>query len=111
MGERDFGTQPLDGLMEMWGLSNHDLVEASPEQLTHKQVQRARNGRQLTLKMMMKVTRAFNIAIWHRLDDGQKERFDEYGHKALFNYTKGHALLASQANERLAEELRGTAGD
>lgn len=52
MGERDFGTQPLDGLMEMWGLSNHDLVAASPEQLTHKQVQRARTGRQLTLSTL-----------------------------------------------------------
>ena len=55
MGERDMGTQPLDGLMEAWGLTNHDLVETSPEQLTHKQVRRARTGRLLTLKMMMKV--------------------------------------------------------
>ena len=53
MGERDLGTQPFDLLMEAWGLSNTDLVNTSPEQLTHKQVRRARSGRQLTLKMMM----------------------------------------------------------
>ena len=46
MGERDLGTQPFDALMEAWGLSNTDLVETSPEQLTHKQVRRARTGRQ-----------------------------------------------------------------
>ena len=69
MEENDLGPQPLDQLIEEWGLSNHQIVEVSTEQLTHKQVQRARNGRRLTLKMMMKVTRAFNVTIWHGLND------------------------------------------
>lgn len=47
---RNHGEQPLDELMKRWHLTNHDLVEISPEQLTHKQVQKARQGRQLTLK-------------------------------------------------------------
>ena len=36
---RNHGEQPLDELMKRWHLTNHDLVEISPEQLTHKQVQ------------------------------------------------------------------------
>ncbi|MCW1924076.1 hypothetical protein OKA05_16025 [Luteolibacter arcticus] len=87
--EREFGTQPLVAVMERWHLENHDLVEASPEQLTHKQVQRARSGRKLTLKMMMKMARSLNIAIWNRLKTAEKEKFVEYLHKDIFSYSKG----------------------
>lgn len=80
--------QPIDAIMHKWNLENHDLVKVSLEQLTHKQVQKARSGRQLTLKLMMKVARALNVAIWQRLDAEQKERFVEYNHKHLFNYAK-----------------------
>ena len=93
--------------MEAWGLRNHDLVERSPEQLTHKQVGRARKGRKLTLKMMMKVCRTFNVAIWHRLNDEQKEAFVEYGHKDLFNYAKGHEEGAGDPNAELAALIKG----
>ena len=102
MSELDHGVQPLDGLMEKWGLGNHDLVEVSTEQLTHKQVQKARKGREMTLKMKMKVTRAFNVAIWGKLDKEQKEQFVEYGHKQLFAYTKGYDANAVDANDALA---------
>ncbi len=87
--EREHGPQPLIAVMERWRLENHDLVEASPEQLTHKQMQRARSGRRLTLKMMMKVARSLNIAIWNRLNDAQKEKLVEYLHKDIFSYSKG----------------------
>lgn len=87
---REHGPQPLDELMEKWKLTNHQLVETSTEQLNHKQVQKARKGRQLTLTMMQKVCRAFNIAIWHRLNKAQKETYFEYTHRHLFNYAKGH---------------------
>lgn len=60
--ERDLGVQPLDGLLEELGLSNRDLVAASTEQLTHKQVQRARKGRRLTRNMQQKVRNAFLAA-------------------------------------------------
>ncbi len=110
MSERERGTQPLDGLMEGWGLGNHDLVEASPEQLTHKQVRRARAGRILTLKMMMKVNRAFNIAIWNRLNDEQREVFVEYGHRHLFNYAKGHEAGGVDPNAELARVIRESPG-
>ena len=48
--ERDLGLQPLDKMMNEWAIDNHQLVEVSTEQLTHKQVQKARKGRRLTLK-------------------------------------------------------------
>jgi hypothetical protein len=99
--EREFGPQPLIALMESWRLENHDLVDASPEQLTHKQVQRARNGRRLTLKMMMKLARSLNIAIWNRLKDAEKEQFVEYLHKDLFNYSKGYDPAKADPNQVL----------
>ena len=99
--ERNHGDQPLLLLMQQWGLDNHDLVTASIEQLTHKQVQRARQGRQLTLKMMQKVTRSLNVAIWSRLSAAQKEEFMEYMHKHLFNYAKGYDPVWQDPNDEL----------
>jgi hypothetical protein len=87
--ERDLGPQPLLLLLESWGLSNHDLVVASPEQLTHKQVQRACHGRKLTLKMKQKLARTLNFAIWGRLANDEREGFLEYFPRHLFNYSKG----------------------
>lgn len=87
--------------MEQWKLTNHELVEASPEQLNHKQVQKARKGRQLTLTMMQKVMRAFNIAIWNRLTKEQKEAYFEYGHKHLFSYAKGYDAAWVDPNDAL----------
>lgn len=99
--ERDFGPQPLSAILERWGIENHDLVEASPEQLTHKQVQRARSGRQLTLKMMMKVARALNLAVLTRLKEEQRGQFVSYLHKDLFSYAKGFDPEKEDANSPL----------
>ena len=103
--DRDLGAQPLDQMMEDWGLENHDIVAVSTEQLTHKQVQKARKGRRLTLKMMQKVTRAFNVAIWHRLNKEQKEAYYEYMHRDLFNYAKGFQENWEDPNQGLMAEL------
>jgi hypothetical protein len=105
-GERDHGVQPMDRLMEEWGFTNHDLVEASPEQLNHKQVQKARKGRQLTLHSMQKVTRALNIAIWNCLNKDQKESFFEYHHHWLFDYAKGYQTDRVDPNDALKESIR-----
>lgn len=102
---RDLGEQPLSSMMDAWKLTNHDMVEVSTEQLTHKQVQKARNGRRLTLKMMQKVTRAFNVAIWHQLNDKQKEAYYEYLHRDLFNYAKGFDSAWVDPNTNLQGEL------
>ncbi len=98
---RDHGTQPLDALMERWKVTNHQLVEASPEQLNHKQVQKARKGRQLTLTMMQKVARSLNIAVWTRMTKEDKEAYFEYLHKHLFNYAKGYDPNWVDPNEAL----------
>ena len=59
---REFGTQPIDGLLNELAISNHDLVLASTEQLTHKMVGKARRGRWLSNKVRQKVLRAINKA-------------------------------------------------
>lgn len=109
MEERDLGTQPLDAMMDAWGIGNNDMVDVSTEQLTHKQIQRARSGRRLTLKMMQKVNRAFNVTIWFKLSDEQKEAYFEYMHKHLFNYAKGYDAAFVDTNEpiRLAVTSAG----
>ncbi|WP_338289888.1 hypothetical protein [Luteolibacter sp. LG18] len=101
---RDHGTQPLDRLMERWKLGNHDLVDASTEQLNHKQVQKARKGRQLTLHLMQKVARALNVAVWNRLPKEQKEVYFEYLHRHLFDYAKGYDAAWQDPNEALMPE-------
>lgn len=104
--ERDLGVQPLDRMMDEWGMGNHDMVEVSTEQLTHKQVQKARKGRRLTLKMMQKVTRAFNVTIWFRLNDEQKEAYYEYMHRDLFNYAKGYDSDWVDPNKDIQAQLQ-----
>ncbi len=103
--ERDLGPQPLAALQERWGLTNHQLVEASPEQLTHKQVQRAASGRRLTLKMKQKLARTVNFAIWGRLTNEEREKFEEYFPKHLFNYDKGYQESAPDINESHLQNL------
>jgi hypothetical protein len=98
---RDHGAQPLDEMMTRWGLMNHDLVDASVEQLNHKQVQKARKGRQLTLHLMQKLTRALNDAVVSRLPKEERPNFTPYLHKHLFNYAKGYDAAWADPNEAL----------
>ena len=101
---RDHNTQPLDALMTRWALSNHDLVEAAAHcfaQLNHKQVQKGRKGRQLTLKMMQKVTAGLNDAIFLSLSKDKRETFEPYMHRQLFNYAKGYNPDWQDPNEHL----------
>lgn len=103
--ERDLGPQPLQAIMQRWHLTNHQLVEDSPEQLNHKQIQRAQTGRRLTLHMMMKLARSLNIAIWNRLSNANKEIFVEYLHKDIFNYAKDYNPDKPDPNEDLIRSL------
>ena len=58
----DAGVQPLDAIMAERGIKNHDLVAALPPgSLTHKQVQKARNGRRINPKIQDKVVGALNL--------------------------------------------------
>ena len=83
---RDHGPQPLDGLMARWNVTNHELVEVSEEQLNHKQVQKARKGRQLTLHLMQKLMRALNETVLAKLPKEEREKFTPYLHKHLHSY-------------------------
>jgi hypothetical protein len=58
----NLGVQPLDAVMEEQGLKNHDLVAASTEGLTHKQVQKGRKGRRLTRNIQDKIVAALSVA-------------------------------------------------
>jgi hypothetical protein len=72
----DLGMQPLDALMAKHGLSNHALVAASTEQLSHKMVQKARKGRRLTIRAKAKVLSALHNALPEQ----------KFAHRDLFNY-------------------------
>jgi hypothetical protein len=98
---RDHGPQPLDDLLVRWNITNHELVEVSDEQLNHKQVQKARKGRQLTLHLMQKLMRALNAAVLAKLPKDQKANFVPYLHKHLFNYAKGHDPAREDPNQAL----------
>ena len=57
----DVGVQPLDAIMTEKGIKNHDLVAAvAPGFINHKQVQKARKGRRLTVHMQEKIVEALN---------------------------------------------------
>jgi hypothetical protein len=102
---RDLGPQPLEEIMRRWQLTNHQIVEDSPEQLNHKQIQRAKAGRRLSLKMMMKVARSLNIAVWNRLPKANKETFVEYLHKDIFSYAKDFNPEKPDPNEEMIRSL------
>ncbi|MFA5160436.1 MAG: hypothetical protein WC484_08050 [Candidatus Omnitrophota bacterium] len=76
MEKNDLGMQPLDVLMTKHGLSNHALVAASTEQLSHKVVQKARKGRRLTPKAKTKILEALHNALPEK----------KFAHRDLFNY-------------------------
>lgn len=79
--ERNRGAQPLDALLRDQGLTNHDVVAASKHPLTHKAVQRARKGRQLTIRTQRHVIEAFNEAVRAKTGEGAS-----YSLTQLFNY-------------------------
>ena len=93
---RNHGPQPLDALMLEHGISNHDLVAASTEPMTHKAVTRARKGRQLTPHMRVRMAVALNRAV-----AGQGKTLErEWGPTDLFNYTKPRpSKKAAEASE------------
>tara|TARA_B100000609_G_C17193189_1_gene423631 strand:+ start:92 stop:328 length:237 start_codon:yes stop_codon:yes gene_type:complete len=73
--ERNLGEQPITAIMAECGLSSHDLVSASTEQITHKMVSKACKGRRLTSNVKQKIRNALNKA------SGKEFKTDE-----LFNY-------------------------
>ena len=68
---REYGEQPLAALLAQRGLTNHQVVAASTEQLTHKMLSKACRGRFLSVKIRLKILRAVNKLTGdsHRLAD------------------------------------------
>lgn len=60
--DRNLGEQPLADVMATLNLKPHDIVAASPVQMTHKMVSRAMKGRKLTPNVKCKVRDALNAA-------------------------------------------------
>jgi hypothetical protein len=60
--ERNHGPQPFGERLAELGLSHHDVVAASAEQITHKMVAKAAKGRELSRRVQEKVARALNAA-------------------------------------------------
>ena len=81
--ERNMGKQPLDLVMRDLGICNHDLVSAIADPLTHKAVQRARNGRRLTPHMQRRVVSALNACVTSRKPENEPPN---YTVTQLFNY-------------------------
>ena len=77
----EFGVQPLDAIMEDFSFKNSDLVQASEEQLTHKIVRKARNGRKISTKLQRKVLNALNARVLYMEPEAQSYTLNQ-----LFNY-------------------------
>ena len=60
--ERNLGEQPIARIMREHNLKPHDLVTASPVEMTHKMVSRACQGRRLTSNTQSKILQALNRA-------------------------------------------------
>ena len=72
---REYGEQPLAALLAEKGLTNHQVVAASTEQLTHKMLSKAYRGRFLSVKIRLKIQRAVNALTG-----------EQHSLKDLFNY-------------------------
>lgn len=75
-GTVPLGVQPLDALMTKHEITNHALVAASKEQLSHKVVQKGRKGRRLTSKAKAKILNALHVALPEQ----------KFAYRDLFNY-------------------------
>lgn len=72
---REYGPQPIGDILAARGLTNHQVVAASTEQLTHKMMAKACRGRYLSTKVRQKILRAVN-----------KVSGESYTLSQLFNY-------------------------
>jgi hypothetical protein len=82
--------QPLDKILSQEHITNHDLVKASQEQLTYKQVQKARRGKLITGNIQGKITRALNRCLL--VQGGQLGAVQSYTLKDLFGSKKEKML-------------------
>lgn len=74
--EKEYGLQPLDKLISDINLKNEDLVKRSTQQLTFKQVRKARLGQRITPNIQFKILKALNGCLGE----------EKYKVAELFNY-------------------------
>ena len=75
--EMNVGTQPLDAIMTEKEIKNTDLVKVAPPGfITHKQIQKGRKGRRLSMHLQDKVLDTLNAFVAP----------ESYEFKELFNY-------------------------
>ena len=75
--EMNVGVQPLDAIMVEKEIKNTDLVKVAPPGfITHKQIQKGRKGRRLSMHMQDKVLDTLNAFVAP----------ESYEFKELFNY-------------------------
>ena len=75
--EMNVGIQPLDAIMTEKEIKNTDLVKVAPPGfITHKQIQKGRKGRRLSMHLQDKVLDALNAFVAP----------ESYEFKELFNY-------------------------
>jgi len=71
---------PLDALIEKLKLTNAQIVKKSTEQLTFKQLAKARAGKPMTLNIRHKITNALNACVGeerYKVRDLFKEKNDQ----------------------------------
>ncbi len=75
--EMNVGVQPLDAIMTEKEIKNTDLVKVAPPGfITHKQIQKGRKGRRLSMHLQDKVLDTLNAFVAP----------ESYEFKDLFNY-------------------------
>ena len=109
----DACSQPLDSLMNELGLTNHNLVAASAENLTHKQVSKARQGRKVTSRIQKKVLAALAACAGkHQEAENAEESqsfLEEIG--SYFDQLDFEADLDYSPLEELEEKTNNPAGE
>jgi len=61
--DKSYSPQPLDALIEQLQLTNANIIKRSTEQLTFKQLAKARAGRPVTINIQHKITNALNACV------------------------------------------------
>ena len=78
---REYGPQPIGDILAVRGLTNHQVVAASTEQLTHKMMAKACRGRYLSPKELAGVQGGLDF-----LRAVNKASGESYTLSQLFNY-------------------------
>lgn len=79
--------QPLDAVLKDLSLTPKDLVSASKEQLTYKQVHKARIGRPISARIKTKIVRALNRCLMQKVEKDNSSFIKEYVATDLFIQT------------------------